>query len=58
MKALLIVLRILAFIVLTGYNFEYLVNIQSNTLLLILAIAIEILLFFTLIYPLIKKLLQ
>jgi hypothetical protein len=51
-------LRILLFIALTTINVEYLVNRESSTLLLILAIAIEVALIYFLIIPLIKKLIR
>jgi hypothetical protein len=46
---------LLLFIGLTTVNFEYLVNRQSSTLLLIIAIAIEILLTYFLIYKPVKE---
>ncbi len=52
------ILLILAFIVLTTLNAEYLINRQSSTLLLLLAILIELTLIYFLIYPFIKKLLK
>ncbi len=55
MRSLIIALKILLFIGLSTVNFEYLVNRQSSTFLLILAIVIEILIFYFLIYQPIKK---
>jgi hypothetical protein len=46
---------LLLFIGLTTANFEYLVNRQSSTMLLVIAIAIEILLIYFLIYIPLKK---
>lgn len=51
-------LRILLFIALTTLNLEYLINRQSSTLLLVLAIVIQIALIYFLIIPLIKKLIS
>lgn len=58
MKSLQTILKLLAFILLTTLNVEYLINQQSNTLLFVLAIAIEIGLIYFFIIPLIKKLLK
>jgi len=55
MRSLVFVLKVLLFIGLTTVNFEYLVNRQSSTLLLIVAILIEIVIFYFLIYQPIKK---
>jgi hypothetical protein len=55
MRSLILVLQILLFIGITTVNFEYLVNRQSSTLLLILAIVIELIIFYFLIYQPIKK---
>ncbi|RZS70704.1 hypothetical protein [Pseudobacter ginsenosidimutans] len=51
-------LRILLFIALTTLNVEYLINRQSSTLLLVLAIVIQLALIYFLITPLIKKLIR
>lgn len=53
MKALSTLARIIVFIILTSWNFEYLVNRESDTLLFVLALAVEVLLFWLLIRPLI-----
>ena len=58
MKMFLIFCRLLLFIVLTTLNFEYLVSRPSSTLLLILAIFIEVGLYFLLLHPLLKKLIK
>lgn len=58
MKSFPTVAKLLLFIILTTINVEYLINKQSNTLLFILAIAIEIALIYIFILPLIKKLLK
>ncbi len=58
MKMFLIFCRLFIFIVITTLNFEYLVNRQSSTLLLILAIFIEVGLYFLLLHPLLKKLIK
>ncbi len=58
MKLFLIFCRLLSFIVFTTLNFEYLVNRQSNTILLLLAIFIEVGLYFLLLHPLLKKLIK
>jgi len=55
MRSLVFVIKVLLFIGLTTANFEYLVNRQSSTLLLIAAILIEIVIFYFLIYQPIKK---
>ena len=55
MRSLVFVLKVLLFIGLTTVNFEYLVNRQSSTLLLIVAILVEIVIFYFLIYQPIKK---
>jgi hypothetical protein len=58
MKMFLIFCRLFLLIVLTTLNFEYLVNRQSSTLLLLLAIFIEVGLYFLLLHPLLKKLIK
>ncbi|HYJ37151.1 MAG TPA: hypothetical protein VEV87_00985 [Chitinophagaceae bacterium] len=55
MRSFVLVLQILLFIAITTVNFEYLVNRQSSTLFLILAILIELIAFYFLIYQPIKK---
>lgn len=51
-----IILCVLAFIILSTLNFEYLINRGESTVLFIAAIVIEILAFYLIIYlPLIKK---
>jgi hypothetical protein len=55
MRSLVLVLQILLFIAITTVNFEYLVNRQSSTLFLVLAILIELIAFYFLIYQPIKK---
>ena len=55
MKALVNALRIVLFIVLSTLNFEYLINRQSSTLLLLTSIVLEIVLFYFLIFKLIKQ---
>jgi len=51
-------LSILLFFALTTLNVEYLINRQSSTLLLVLAIVIQLALIYFLITPLIKKLIR
>lgn len=51
-------LRILLFIALSTLNVEYLINRQSSTMLLVLAIVIQVVLIWFLITPLIKKLIR
>jgi len=55
MRSLVLILQILLFIGITTVNFEYLVNRQSSTLLLIVAILVELITFYFLIYQPIKK---
>ena len=55
MRSFLLVIQILLFIAISTVNFEYLVNRQSSTLLLIVAIFIELIAFYFLIYQPIKK---
>ena len=55
MRSLLLIFQILLFIAISTVNFEYLVNRQSSTPLLILAILIELIAFYFLIYQPIKK---
>jgi len=54
-KFALIAICLIAFIILTTFNFEYLVNRQSSTLLAIVAIVSEMLLVYFLIYKPIKS---
>jgi len=58
MKIFLIFCRLLLFLAITTVNVEYLVNRQSDTWLLLLAIFIEVAMFALLIFPLIKKLIK
>ena len=53
-KFALIAICVIAFIILTTFNFEYLVNRQSSTALAILALVNEILLIYFLIYKPVK----
>ncbi|MES2778166.1 MAG: hypothetical protein V4722_28580 [Bacteroidota bacterium] len=58
MRIFLIFCRLLLFGVATTFNVEYLINRQSSTLLLFLAIFIEVGLYVLLLHPLLKKIIK
>jgi len=58
MKPLILFIKLLAFVFLTTLNFEFLINRQDSTFLLLAAIAVQMLLIYILIYSSLKQLLK
>lgn len=58
MKLFILLCKIIAFIVLSTLNFEYLINRESNTLISILGILLELVMLFLFFYTDIKKIIK
>lgn len=58
MKLFILLCKIIAFIVLSTLNFEYLINRESNTIVSILGVLLELAMLFFFFYTDIKKLLK